>query len=247
MAVASQGPQSRFLPNPQVMWVSPNITPGTAPPWPSFDWISAGSPPSNRLFRGNPAIVSPGASSNDRVDYFAYASDKTFDSFGPIYTRFMFNGTFQDSGWTALPSIPGVNIKSSPSVALRGNTYYVAARGSDDQIWITTLPNVTNSGTYGGPWTDWFPMAGLYLGPPAITAWERGLDVYGIGYDNRLWHQTMDADGVWSDLIQLNATFSSTTALTASNLLPSIHEINIFGNVPNGPGGPSPRVTRFPW
>jgi hypothetical protein len=246
MAVAVKPPTAPpGLQAPQVMWVSANVVLGTRPPWPTFTWNDAGSPPANRVFLGNPAIVTPGALGTDRVDYFAYASDPTFGAFGNIYTRWMFNGAWQDSGWAPLPAIPGVTIKSSPSVALQGSTYYVAARGSDDQIWITTLPNVTNSNSYGGPWTDWFPLSGQYLGPPAITAWDRGVDVYGIGYDNYLYHQSMDADGVWSGYVQLGVTFTNTAALTASNYLPSTHEIAVVGMVSGPPS--SPRITRFPW
>jgi hypothetical protein len=240
MAVA--GKQSGAFQS-QNMLVSPNLVLGATPPWPTFTWTSAGSPPANRSFKGNPAIVTPGALGTDRVDYFAYVSDAS-DNFGLIYTRWKFNGAWQDTGWTALPSIPGVNIKSSPSVGLQGSTYYVAVRGSDNNIWITTLPNVSNSGTYGGPWTDWFALWGQYLGPPALTAWDRGVDVYGIGQDNNLYHLPMDADGSWSDPIQLNATFMNTTALTASNYLPSTHEIAVVGIS----GSPiSPQITRYAW
>jgi hypothetical protein len=226
------------------MAVSPNLVLGTTTPWPTFSWDSAGPPPANTKFGGIPAIVTPGATGTDRVDFFTYASRPPFDAFGAIYTRWKFNGSWQDSGWTALPALPnGLTIKSSPSVALKGNTYYLTARGSDDQFWVTTLPNVTNSGTYGGPWTDWYPIVGIYLGSPALTAWDRGVDIYGIGTDNQLYHSTMDADGVWSNCMGLGTTFSNTTALTASNYLPSTHEIAVVGMV----SGPSPRVVRFPW
>ena len=103
---------------------------------------------------------------------------------------------------------------------------------------------MTNSGTYGGSWTDWYPLSGSYIGPPALTAWDRGVDVYGLGHDNNLYHSTMDADGIWSDYMQLNATFMNTTALTASNDSPSTHEIAIVGIS----GSPiSPQITRYAW
>jgi hypothetical protein len=54
----------------------------------------------------------------------------------------------------------------------------------------------------------------------------------------------MDADGSWSDPMQLNATFMNTTALTASNYLPSTHEIAVVGIS----GSPiSPQITRYAW
>ena len=68
-------------------------------------------------------------------------------------------------------------------------------------------------------------------------------DVYVVASDNTLWHKYMDGDGVWSEWIQVNTTVYQGGVLTASNLLPSIHEINIVPTV----AGPSPRLIRYPW
>jgi hypothetical protein len=241
MAVASRGD----LELTNTMYVSPNLILGTTTPWDTFTWTAAGTPPAGKGFKGNPAIVTAGTISVDRVDYFSYASNNADDN-GAIVYRWKFNGAWQNSAWQELPSPVGLTIKSSPSVALRGNTYYLAARASDNHIWMMTLPNVTNSSTYGGPWTAWVQMPGTFQGSPAVTAWERGVDLYAVGVDNTLYHQYMDAEGVWSDLIHLDAiTFTSTTALTASNLLPSIHEINVIGMAAGSPA--SPRITRYAW
>jgi hypothetical protein len=221
------------------MYVSPNLVLGATPPWPTFAWTAAGSAGVLANFQGNPAIVPSGTLSTDRVDYFARGGNA-------IYYRWMFNGTWQSSTWQQVPQPPnGITIKSSPSAALKGDTIYIVARGSDDGLWMNTLPNVTNSATYGGPWTGWSPMGGGLLGQPAVTAWDHGVDLYAIGFDNRLYHRYMDDDGAWSDYIQLGATFTDVTALTASNLLPSTHEINVVGMVSGPPS--SPRITRFPW
>ena len=223
------------------------MIPGTAVPWNTFTWSNAGSAPAGTKFKQYPAIAAIGPVSTSRVDYFTYASNDA-DSNGAIYYRWKFNGAWQNSSWQEIPNPPdGVTIKSSPSVALKGDTLYLAARGSNGEIWINTLPNVTNSATYGGPWAGWNSIGGGWLGPPAITAWDRGVDVYALGTDSQLYHTYMDGDGTWSNNIAIGSTTYSSVALTAANLLPTNHEINIIGNVPNGPGGPSPRVTRFPW
>jgi hypothetical protein len=224
------------------MYVSPILIPGTAPPWPTFTWSNVGSPPSGNKWKGVPAIVAVGPVTTSRVDYFAYASN-TNDDNGAIYYRWKFNGVWQNGSWTQIPQPPGgVTLKSGPSAALKGNTLYLAARGSDDAMWINTLPNVTDSATYGGPWTGWTSMGGVWLSPPALTAWERGVDLYGLGSDSTLYHMTMDADGIWSDYIQISPTTYSTALVTAQNLLPSTHEIDILTV-----SGQTPNLTRFPW
>ena len=203
------------------------------------------SRPAGTLFKGNPAIAMFGALGTDRADYFAYASN-TADSDGGILLSMEIQWDLAElqAGSKSPSRRTACTINSSPSVALQGNTLYLAARGRDGGFWINTLSNATNSGTYGGPWSGWSWIGGLWSSAPAITAWDRGVDLYGIGTDNHLWHLDTDADGTWSGFDQLNQTFSSTIALTASDLLPSTHEINVFGMDAGPP--PSPRITRYP-
>jgi hypothetical protein len=244
----AQSSKSFSAPVTTTMYVSPSITPGTRGPWPAFTWISAGTAPSTlasgtRSFKGTPAIVSMGPNNTDRIDYFAYASN-TIDSASGIFYRWRFNDAWQSSSWQLVPSPPnGVTIKGSPSVARMGDAYYLAARGSDQAIWINTLPGVTNSASYGGPWSGWVSIGGVVITDPTLTAWDRGVDVHVIGMEQRLWHRYTDADGSWSGWIQLGTDTFTGTVLTASNLLPSTHEIDIVGTF----AGPSPRVVRFPW
>jgi hypothetical protein len=236
--------------NPQLttMYVAPSFAPGTTSPWPAVSWISGGTAPSTlqsgtRHFKGTPAIIAMGPNDTDRVDYFSYASNNSDGSNG-IFYRWRYNNVWQSSSWQQIPSPPGgVTIKGSPSVGRKGDTYYVAARGSDQAIWINTLPGVTNSAAYGGPWTGWTSIGGVVATDPALTAWDRGVDVHVIGMEQRLWHRYTDADGAWSGWIELDETLFIGTVLSASNLLPSTHEIDIVGTV----SGPSPRLVRFPW
>ena len=117
--------------------------------------------PAGNKWKSTPAIVAVGPVTTSRTDYFAYASN-TSDSNGAIYYRWKFNGSWKNSSWTQIPQPPnGVTIKSSPSAALHGTTLYLAARGSDGAMWFNTLPNVTDSGTYGGPWTGWASLGGV--------------------------------------------------------------------------------------
>jgi hypothetical protein len=223
------------------MYVSQVLTPGTTGPR-AMSWNQAGTAPSGNKFSGAPAVVMFGPDHTDRLDFYAYASNANDDN-GAIYYRWAFGGPWQNTSWSQIPQPPGgVTIKSSPSAARRGTTLYLAARGSDGGMWLNTLPNATNSGNYGGPWTGWVALGGLWNSPPALTAWDRGVDLYGLGSGNTLFHMTMDADGLWSDYVEISTTQYPTLQVTAQNLLPSNHEIDILTV-----SGQTPILTRFPW
>ncbi|HEY7372295.1 MAG TPA: trypsin-like serine protease [Polyangia bacterium] len=223
------------------MFVSQVLTPGTTGPR-AMSWNQAGPAPAGNQFKGAPSVVMFGPGHLDRLDFYSYASNANDDN-GAIYYRWAFNGPWQNAGWDQIPQPPnGVTINSSPSAALQGTTLYLAARGSDGAMWINTLPNATDSGTYGGPWTGWASLGGVWISPPALTAWDRGVDLYGLGMDNTVYHVTMDADGWWSDYIQISTTQYPTLQITAQNLLPSTHEIDILTV-----SGQTPILTRFPW
>ena len=102
----------------------------------------------------------------------------------------------------------------------------------------------TNPGTWSGTWTS---LGGRFLGPPAITPWQGGLAIYGIGTDNNLYHSTHingDALSVWSPWNDLNKGFfvqpEGISVNTSSSLATRINIIAVNSEA-------VPTEIDFPW
>lgn len=136
-------------------------------------WLSLGEQILNA-----PSIASWGSG---RLDVFAEGTDHH------LYRRIFSGGVW--SSWT----MEGGYLTSAPSASVTlGTTGYVgvAARGSDNAVWVTVC-TATACGAWGS-------MGGTLESHPAMTSWGTGhADVFIEGTDQRLW-QDIGTDTTWS-------------------------------------------------
>jgi hypothetical protein len=101
-----------------------------------------------------------------------------------VYLR-TFSGT--GPAWSAQSRIGGV-IVGAPAAAVEGTTVVVAARGTDNALWLRMMHN----GTWGS-WTSW---GGVLTSSPAISGTADGrIDVFVRGADLAVWTRTLPAGG----------------------------------------------------
>jgi hypothetical protein len=124
----------------------------------------------------------------------------TFDSTGSgmavyrgadnaVYMRTFFNaGT-----WSAQSGIGGAII-GAPAIAVGRTTVVVAARGTDNALWVRMM----NQGLWGS-WTSW---GGRLTSSPALTGGsDPRVDAFVRGADNALWTRTIDgSQTAWRSL-----------------------------------------------
>ena len=105
--------------------------------------------------------------------------------------------TFSGSGpaWSAQSRIGGV-IVGAPAAAGAATTVVVAARGTDNALWLRIMRN----GTWG-KWTSW---GGVLSASPAITVGsDSRIDAFVRGTDRALWTRALQAGGsltAWKSL-----------------------------------------------
>jgi hypothetical protein len=194
--------------------------------WGTFTWTSAGglsgrTPTGANLqfAAGNLAIGVFGV----RTDYFALASDHK------IWTRWRSNGAWA-SGWMQVPS--SIFFDAGPSVALVGNTYWLASVANLNHTGaaVSQLAGVSTT-SYGGSWTPWLVLGGASLrSGVTVAGWDRGLDIYGIGTDGDMWHLSLDGDitsSQWDSLHKGSFGVNMPFGPTATNLAPSTRQVDL--------------------
>jgi hypothetical protein len=109
-----------------------------------------------------------------------------------VYMR-TFSGT--GPAWSAQTRIGGVII-GAPAAAVARTTVVVAARGTNNALWLRMMHN----GTWG-KWTSW---GGVLSASPAIAGGSDGrIDAFVRGADHALWARTLRAGGsltAWKSL-----------------------------------------------
>src|SRR5512146_2340824 len=109
-----------------------------------------------------------------------------------VYMR-TFSGT--RPAWSAQTRIGGVII-GAPAAAVARTTVVVAARGTNNALWLRMMHN----GTWG-KWTSW---GGVLSASPAIAGGSDGrIDAFVRGADHALWARTLRAGGsltAWKSL-----------------------------------------------
>jgi len=207
----------------------------TAPPWGFFSyWNPAGWPAGTWFVSNTPAVA---FFPPNRQDYFALGAD------GQIWTRTRVNYSWQGD-WSAIAG--GVGFQGPPSVAMAwGSQYYVAALDGYGSPWMAAMYSVDGSGG-GGPWSGWFQLGGNFLAGIAVTGWDRGMDFYGIGLDNALWHYSVDNDFQGSDWwFSLGGYYTepASSGVTASTYQRDQRRIDI--SVLDAGG--QPQLIHYPW
>ena len=73
--------------------------------------------------------------------------------------------------------------------------------GTDSALWYKTWD--------GSSWTDWSPLGGVLLSPPAVTSRAPGLlNIYVVGTDNALWGSWCSS-GEWTTWGKLGGSLKS--------------------------------------
>jgi hypothetical protein len=227
----------------------PSATPNPFTLLPTFttnfsgvSWASAGAPPAG-ISAATPSI---GSSTLGRYDYFVLGND------GQFWTRWAAGGVWQ-SGWMQIPNTPA--FQSGPSVAaafsnvvLAGvGNYGLVGVGTDGQAWMTWMGSMPTLNSYGGNWIPWFTIGGIFTSGVTIAGWNRGFDIYGVGTDNNLYHDSMDNDFWFSGWFQLEPGGIYANNLpygpTAANRSPDTHQVDLVTTVV----GTAPVIFRYPW
>ena len=109
-----------------------------------------------------------------------------------VYLRTVRNGS-----WSAQTSLGGTIIGAPAAAVGGGSTVVVAARGTDNALWVRTL---SSNGAWG-PWRSW---GGTMSASPAIAGASTGrIDAFSRGPNGALWTTTMLSSGVltaWTGL-----------------------------------------------
>lgn len=115
--------------------------------------------------------------------------------------------TFYNAGkWSAQRAVGG-RIVGAPAATVRGTTVIVAARGTDNALWL----RMRSKGTWGR-WTSW---GGTLTASPAITTTRGGSTVAFVrGKDNALWSRTLSPGGKPAAWKRLGGILSSAPAAT---------------------------------
>ncbi|KAF2813887.1 fucose-specific lectin [Mytilinidion resinicola] len=150
------------------------------------NWEPLGGP-----FRGTPTIVSWG---KDRLDIFVLGTDYV-----------VWHKAWTGNAWSDWES-PGGDMKwESEPVAVVSDLNrieLVALNQTDDQMYHKTL--------VASEWGEW---GGIFNGVlTAVSLESKGLDIFGIGTDNAMWHHTW-SDGQWATTYtwdQLGGVFALT-------------------------------------
>ncbi|MGE5292418.1 MAG: polysaccharide deacetylase family protein [Micromonosporaceae bacterium] len=96
---------------------------------------------------------------------------------------------FGDQPWSGQAGIGGTIVGAPAAAVARTSTLLVAARGSDNALWVRARTN--------GTWGSWASWGGNLSASPAIIGASDGrIDVYARGTDNALWTRTMSSTGV---------------------------------------------------
>ena len=95
--------------------------------------------------------------------------------------------SFSTSTWSAQSGLGG-NIVGAPAAAVARTTVIVAARGTNNALWLRMMHN----GTWGR-WTSW---GGALSASPAISGTSDGrIDVFVRGTDHAIWTRTLPFGG----------------------------------------------------
>jgi hypothetical protein len=90
---------------------------------------------------------------------------------------------FGSGPWSAQRSIGGV-IAGAPAAAMARTTLFMAARGTNNALWLRTM--------HLGTWGDWFSWGGALTSSPAISGTSDGrIDVFARGTDGAVWTRTL--------------------------------------------------------
>ncbi len=152
----------------------------TGSSWSAWQWL------------GGILLSGPGAASwtSGGLDVVAVGGD-----------RAMWHARLNGTIWSGWESLGGVITSDPSAVSWRDGTdrVDVFARGQDGQLWQDTWS--------ASSWHGWLPRGGVFTGGPGVTSTSPGqLQVYGIGQDNALWHETFH--GAWSSWSSLAGQWS---------------------------------------
>ena len=126
-----------------------------------------------------------------------------------IYYGYVTLSTKIFSGWSRLSG----STSSPPALAAGSDcTLYLLVRGSDDGIYLRTLPN-------GGSWSGWQKLPGKTVDGPTVAVVESVLHVAVRGSDgSSIWHGRMDrASGNWLGWSRVSGSTPSKPSLAAAS------------------------------
>ena len=127
-----------------------------------------------------------------------------------VYLR-TFSGT--GPAWSAQSRVGGV-IVGAPAAAVAGTTVVVAARGTDNALWLRMMRH----GTWGS-WTSW---GGVLTSSPAISGTADGrIDVFARGADLAVWTRTLPGGGALTPWRSIGGRV--TTAPAVPNTLTEVY------------------------
>ena len=127
-----------------------------------------------------------------------------------VYTR-----TFSGPGpaWSAQSRVGGV-ITGAPAAAVARTTVVVAARGTDNALWLRMMHN--------GTWGDWASWGGALSSSPAVSGTADGrIDVFARGTDLAVWTRTLPAGGALTPWRSIGGRV--TTAPAVPNTLAEVY------------------------
>jgi hypothetical protein len=85
-----------------------------------------------------------------------------------------------NGSWSAQTSLGGTIIGAPAATVAGGSTVVVAARGTDNALWVRTLSN--------GAWGPWRSWGGTMSASPAIAGASTGrIDAFSRGPNGALW------------------------------------------------------------
>ena len=170
-----------------------------------------------------PGVAAPAAGASAAVPPNQAPRSAVALAFDPAGTGFAFYRgvdravymrTFRGTGptWSAQSRLGGV-IVGAPAAAFAGTTAIVAARGTDNALWL----RMRHNGTWGR-WTSW---GGVLTSSPAISGTSDGrIDVFARGTDGAVWTRTLPAGGTLTRWRSLGGRV--TTAPAVANTLTEI-------------------------
>ena len=87
---------------------------------------------------------------------------------------------------------------------------YVFVVGGDNSVWYLQVS--------GGMWSDWKPLGGIAITPPAATAdFNGGIDVFVVGQNLAMYSRRLTPSG-WSGWQELGGAFISAPAASYSQV-----------------------------
>jgi hypothetical protein len=168
-------------------------------------WASLGGPTGITL-NSAPAAVSWGSG---RMDVVARGSDQA------VWHIALVPG----SGWSGWQSLGGGFTSALAISSWGANQLTIVGIGLDGALY--------SSSWNGGTWSAWTnlgaPSVGLKFDPAAVSRQSGVIDVFAVGKDNAMWHNSYS--GSWSGWQSLGGAFTTGPASSS----PANNEVDVFG------------------